>query len=100
MKCLAIYKFFSTLANKTRAEIIEALLTGQLSVSELCKKTGEEQSKISHNLRILRECRIVSAKKKGKERIYALNKKTIIPLMVLVRKHVAHNCKAECWKLK
>ncbi len=96
MKCKSFNAFFETISNKTRMKIVEALMSKELNVSEICKKTGEEQSKISHNLKILKQCRIVDVKIKGKKRIYSLNKDTIVPLMKLVEKHVSKYCGAVC----
>jgi len=93
MKCHAYNAFFETIANKTRLDIIEALQFKPMSVSEICRCLHEEQSKISHNLKILSECNFIDAKRRGKHRIYSLNKETIVPLMGLVEKHVKKYCK-------
>ena len=96
MKCKSFNAFFETIGNKTRMKIVEALMAGDMSVSEICRKTGEEQSKISHNLKVLKNCRVVDFKTKGKKRIYSLNKDTIVPLMNLVEKHVSRYCGCGC----
>jgi len=49
----------------------------------------------------LKSCRIVEVKQKGKERIYSLNKKTIVPMLNLIDKHAksfcdCKNCNKEC----
>jgi len=79
-------------------KIVEALMERPLNVSKICKQTGEEQSKISHNLKILKDCHVVDAKIKGKQRIYSLNKDTIVPLMKLVEQHVSRYCGARCMR--
>jgi len=76
-----------------------------MSVTEICSRLNEEQSKISHNLRCLAECHFLDVKKDGKRRIYSLNKETIVPLMKLVSNHVVKYCCKECsrkngWKDK
>jgi len=97
MKCHSYNKFFETISNKTRLDIVELLLQNkELSVSEICKKLSEEQSNISHNLKILADCHFLNVEKKGKNRIYSLNKETIVPLMSLVDKHVKNYCCNEC----
>ena len=52
MKCPSYNVFFETIANKTRIQILETLEKSAMSVSEICKKLNQEQSKISHNLKI------------------------------------------------
>lgn len=96
MKCPSYDMFFEVMSNKTRMKIIEALQKADLSVTEICNITKEEQSKISHNLKILADCNFISAKQEGKKRIYSINKDTILPLMELVNKHVQTFCCEKC----
>ena len=98
MTCLSYELFFETFSNKTRMRIIEALTQGPKSVTEICKITGEEQSKVSHNLKKLTECNFLDFKRQGKKRIYELNKDTITPILNLVHKHVHKYCKEVCHK--
>ena len=65
-------------------------------LNEICEITNEEQSKISHNLKILTRCNVLDCKIDGKKRIYSINNDTIVPLMELVEKHVEKNC-SKCW---
>ena len=88
--------FFNNLANPLRVRIISELKTKPLSVTKLAKKINEEQSKISHALLSLKLCNIVTAKTKGKERIYSLNKRTIVPILKLIDKHSNTFCKSGC----
>ena len=98
MKCESYDLFFETFSNKTRMKIIEALSLGPKSVSEICKVVGEEQSKVSHNLKKLMECNFLDFIRQGKRRIYSLNKDTIIPILELVNKHVHRYCGEGCKK--
>ena len=50
--------------------------------------TGLEQSAVSHALKKLRFYNLVFVKRKGRERIYTLNRETITPLLNLVRRHL------------
>ena len=96
MKCKAYNVFFETIGNKTRMSILEILMIKPLSVKEICEKLNEEQSKVSHNLKLLTDCNFLTVKQEGKKRIYSLNKETIVPLMRLVEKHVNTYCSGEC----
>src|SRR3989338_6314603 len=98
MKCSSYELFFETFSNKTRMKIIEALSVSSKSVTELSKITNEEQSQVSHNLRKLMECHFLDVERKGKQRIYSLNKDTIIPILKLVETHVHKYCNEECGK--
>jgi DNA-binding transcriptional ArsR family regulator len=92
--------FFSNLANPLRIGIILSLKNSKKNVKELSKDLMIEQSKLSHSLKSLKNCKIVEVDKKGKERIYSLNKKIIIPMLNLIEKHVHIDCKCECCILK
>jgi DNA-binding transcriptional ArsR family regulator len=93
----AYHVFFTNLANPLKIEIISALKEKGSSVGELSEKLNVEQSKISHALALLKKCRIVSVEQNGKQRIYSLNKKTIIPMLKMIDEHSKSfcNCK-EC----
>jgi len=88
--------FFGSLSNPLRVEIVLSLRKKQKSVNELSKDLGVEQSKISHALVLLKNCNIVEAKQKGKQRIYFLNKKTMIPILNLIDKHAKKFCGGVC----
>ncbi|MCK5624844.1 winged helix-turn-helix transcriptional regulator [Candidatus Pacearchaeota archaeon] len=94
MNCNTYHVFFRNLANPIKTKIITALKEKESSVSELSKKLKIEQSKLSHALSSLRCCNLVLVKQKGKNRIYSLNKKTIIPILKIIDKHKCNYCKA------
>jgi DNA-binding transcriptional ArsR family regulator len=96
MKNSTYHLFFKNLSNKLRIEIIESLKEKEKNVTSLSKDLGVEQSKVSHALANLKSCKIVECKIKGKERIYYLNKKTIIPILNLIDKHSKEFCKGKC----
>lgn len=88
--------FFANLANHLKIDIILSLKDKEKSVTELSKSLKVEQSKISHALSSLRCCNIVNVKQQGKERIYRLNKQTIVPMLKLIEKHSKTACKGIC----
>lgn len=92
MFCKSYNDFFQTLANPTNQSIIQELLKKPLNVTQLVKSTRLEQSHISHSLKKLYECKIVDVKRKGKQRIYSLNKETIIPIIEIVDRHAKKMC--------
>ncbi len=86
------YGFFSTLANPTRLAIIQLLDEGPKSVTEIVNTLGHEQSMVSHNLRPLVDCKLVHARREGKQRIYRLNKKTLDPIINALEDHSNSFC--------
>lgn len=88
--------FFRTLASRLKVGIITALKERPKSVNELAFELGEERSKLSHGLRVLKRCRFVYSRKEGRKRVYSLNEDTIVPLLKLVERHVRKYCSEGC----
>jgi len=80
--------FFKAFSNQTRLEIIQLFRKNSLTVTEICEKTGFEQSRVSHNLRCLMHCGFVKVTQNGNFRKYALDEETIIPIIDLFEKHI------------
>lgn len=88
--------FFTNLANPLKIEIILSLRKKPKNVTQISEELDVEQSKVSHALRNLRSCNIVDVEQKGKERIYSLNKDTIVPMLSLIDRHAKTFCKGNC----
>lgn len=98
MKKHSYNNFFSNFSSGSKFEIILALRDKPLSVTEIVKKVNGEQSAVSHNLTKLGGCNILNVKQKGKKRVYSLNKKTVMPMLNIVEKHVSCNSCKRCSK--
>jgi DNA-binding transcriptional ArsR family regulator len=98
MKCASYNLFFDTFSNRTRMRIIESLQQGPKPVGEICRDIREEQSKVSHNLKKMMECHFLDVQRKGKQRVYSLNKDTIVPILKMVENHVHKYCGEKCQK--
>lgn len=86
------YKFFLNLSNPTRLAVLEQLIKQPMSVNELAKVLGQEQSMVSHNLKPLLECNFVYLEKQGKKRVYSANKETVCALFKAVENHAEKFC--------
>lgn len=81
--------FFKAVSNPARHQIIDVLRKNKkLSVNQIAEKTGLEQSWVSHSLKCLTDCGFVDVEQNGKRRVYALDTKTIRPLLDLMDKHL------------
>ena len=85
-------QFFGTLANQVRIDIITVLDKKEMSVNAIVHKLNYDQSTISHSLKRLESCGFVSVNQRGKNRIYSLNKITIVPLLKLMNSHMKNYC--------
>lgn len=79
--------FFKTLCNETRLNIILCLEKSPKHVSQIIKETNMEQSRVSHNLQCLVKNGFVTVEQKGKQRVYTLNKDTVVPILRDTKKH-------------
>lgn len=65
---------FAVLAHPGRLGVLSALhLHGPQSVSELTERLGVEQSAMSHQLRVLRDARLVAGDREGRTIRYRLD---------------------------
>jgi len=86
------YRFFTNLANPTRLSALEKLLDKPMSVNELAQELGQEQSMISHNLKPLLDCNLITVEKQGKKHIYAVNQETLVPIFEAIQNHAQKFC--------
>ncbi len=86
------YRFFTNLANPTRLAAIEQLMEKPMSVNELAAALGQEQSMVSHNLKPLLECNLITIRREGKKHIYTANAETISPILKAIESHALKFC--------
>jgi DNA-binding transcriptional ArsR family regulator len=84
--------FFSTLSTPTRLGILELLKDSPMNVTQLAEALNQEQSMISHNLKLLARCGFVFVQRKGKERIYSVNSETMEPMFKIIDNHMKKYC--------
>lgn len=67
-----VAEFFKAFSDKTRVRILSALAMEELCVCDIAELLGMTQSAISHQLRYLKQARLVKNRKEGKTVYYAL----------------------------
>ena len=85
-----VAELFSTLSDPNRVRIIAELLTGEKNVGEIAESIGMSGSAVSHQLRMLRQIRIVRTSKRGREVYYALDDAHVADLFSRGLDHVKH----------
>jgi ArsR family transcriptional regulator, cadmium/lead-responsive transcriptional repressor len=88
---LARARWFRVLADPTRLAILEHLLTGPHSVTELVSKTHLPRSRISNHLACLRWCRFVHADRQGRRVVYTIADPRLRRLLALADALVGEN---------
>jgi ArsR family transcriptional regulator, cadmium/lead-responsive transcriptional repressor len=66
----AMARYFRVLGDPTRLRILELLLEGERTVSELVEAMGVSQSRVSNHLACLRWCRLVESERAGRNVVY------------------------------
>jgi len=67
-----LFTLAQALADPLRLVMLQQLMEGPATVSELQSLTGESQSKVSNHLALLRERDLVRATREGRQMIYTL----------------------------
>jgi ArsR family transcriptional regulator len=78
-------EFFSIMGDSTRIKILYLLFEGEMCVCDISEKLNMSMSAISHQLRVLKNARLVKYRKQGKSVFYSLHDdhvKTIINMGV------------------
>ncbi len=76
------------LSTPSRLQILVALRSGPRTVSEIVDAVGMEQSAVSHQLRVLRDNSLLSVRRVGRTRLYALRNDYTAALIDAALAHV------------
>ena len=68
----SLAQVFRILGDPTRLSILKVLVTGELNVTELCRKLKLNQPTVSRHLSILKMSALVEARRNGKEIYYSV----------------------------
>lgn len=79
---------FKVLSDPTRLKIVFSLLQSELCVCEIAEAVGMSQSAVSHQLRKLKDMRLVKRRKSAKMVFYSLDDEHILKLLTECINHV------------
>jgi DNA-binding transcriptional ArsR family regulator len=86
----ALSELFKSFADQTRLKILFALSTQEMCVCDLASLLDMTQSAVSHQLRVLRNVRLVKYHKQGKIVYYSLDDDHVNAIFKQGLEHVAH----------
>ncbi len=84
----ALSDIFKALSDPTRLRIVSALSVDELCVCDLANLLGSSISAVSHQLRVLRNMKLVKHRKDGKMVYYSLDDECIQTLLTEGLKHI------------
>lgn len=82
---------FKALGDPTRIKIIYALMQNELCVHDLSMVLDMGQSAVSHQLRYLRNLRIVKRRKSGKTVFYSVDDDHVEQIIIQTLQHLKHS---------
>lgn len=86
-----VARIFAVLADPTRVRVVMALAGAELCVTDLAAATGVNRTTISHQLKVLREHRLVRRRRQGKVVYYALDDEHVTALLGMATAHVTES---------
>jgi ArsR family transcriptional regulator len=84
----ALAETFRLLGDTTRVRILDAISRSELSVGEIAALLGLTESAVSHQLRLLRNMRLVRSRRDGRMIYYTLDDHHIVRLFEQTLEHV------------
>ncbi|MBO0448921.1 winged helix-turn-helix transcriptional regulator [Enterococcus sp. MJM12] len=88
---LQVSRLFKVLADKTRLKILLALKKGELNVTTIGEVVEMEQSAVSHQLKLLRDNRVVKSRREGKTVLYSLDDHHVLDILEQTFEHIHHS---------
>lgn len=79
---------FKAFADTTRIKILFALMEHGLCVADIASAIGATQSAVSHQLRTLKQARLVRPQRDGKNVIYSLSDDHVFTMLAQAMTHV------------
>lgn len=86
-----VSSFFSLFADKTRLTLINLLSENELCVNDIAKVMNMSQTRVSHQLAVLRQYDIVKYYRNGKQIFYTLTDNHIKDIFRTGLEHVSEN---------
>ena len=80
---------FKVLGEPSRMKIILALMEGEMCVYHIAEAVEGQQSAVSHQLRILRDNRIIKARRVGKNILYSVADGHVAKIIEMSREHLS-----------
>ena len=82
-----VSELFKVFGDSTRIRILSVLLIEELCVCDICSLLNMTKSAVSHQLRILRQTKLVKNRRSGKEVYYSLDDDHVSSIINLALEH-------------
>ncbi|EOL42124.1 ArsR family transcriptional regulator [Enterococcus phoeniculicola] len=86
-----VSQLYKVLSDPTRLKILFFLKTGEKNVTSISQEVDMEQSAVSHQLKLLRDNRVVKSRREGKTMLYSLDDHHVLDILDQTFEHVQHH---------
>ena len=83
-----VAELFKVFGDSTRINILTCLFESEMCVCDIGETLSMTKSAISHQLRILRQNKLVKARKVGKEVFYSLADEHVVKIIEMAIEHI------------
>lgn len=83
--------FLKIFGDYTRIRLLFAIKESELCVHDLCLILQMQQPAVSHQLKILRNYKLVKVRREGKKSFYSLNDSHILEILEIGLSHITHS---------
>ena len=81
-------ELFKMFGDSTRIKILCVLFEGEKCVQEITEASGSSQSAVSHQLRLLKQARLVRSRRSGKQIFYTLADDHVKTILGMAKEHL------------
>lgn len=85
---LELADLFKTFADSTRIKILYDLFDGEKNVTEICDDIEMNQSAVSHQLKALKNAKLVKSRRAGKAIYYSLDDDHVKTIIAMGKEHI------------
>lgn len=87
---LKVSQIFKALGDPTRIRILNLICCQEYAVNDIAEQLGMNQSAVSHQLRLLKNMRIVKFRREGTTMYYSCDDEHVIQLLHQTIEHAKH----------
>lgn len=81
-------ELFKVFGDSTRIRILYAMFENELNVSQICEKVEMSISAVSHQLRLLKQAKLVRYRREGRKAYYMLADAHVKTIIGMAKEHI------------
>ncbi len=85
---LDLAELFKVFGDSTRIKILYVLFDEECSVGDIADKLNMTQSAISHQLKILKQAKLIKGRRAGKAMLYSLSDDHVKTIIAMGKEHI------------